>query len=311
MQKHLWQLLLLLVAGVLCVGFISCDGDDDEDENGTSTSNNNGKRLWYLYYQLALDRDQSPIYEYVYDYYDDGKVRTMSCSKRGDIDDFSAPDADFPSRIHYEYSANTITTSSRNIKCVCQLESGRISRIDFQENYYYAFEYDKQGRLIRMNHVYYDNTLSSFNISVPVTWEGDELISCQYYNVVSKSYKTDYSIIPSEVENARCDAQFSPLMYVIGRFTEGTINAVVRIDQVIHPLEAYFGKKPAHLIGSILHHKEILGNDEPIIDTKTSYTYTVSGGYVQGVDYVVKNSPYGIQDETAGLGGRYRTLVWK
>lgn len=304
MQKHLWQLLLLLVAGVLCVGFISCDGDDDEDENGTPTSNNNGKRLWYLYYQLALDRDQSPIYEYVYDYYDDGKVRTMSCSKRGAIDDFSAPDADFPSRIHYEYSANTITATKGNLQYVCQLESGRITRIDFKDNFYYAFEYDKQGRLITMSRVYYNNPT---NYSTFVKWEGDEISSRQYYDNIFGVYKIDYSIVPSEVENARCDAQFSPLMYFIENFT----SYVDRVDMIIHPLEAYFGKKPAHLIGSILHHKEVLGNDEPVIDTKTSYTYTVSGGYVQGVDYVVKNNPYGIQDDISGLGGRYRTLVWK
>lgn len=313
MNKFLWQMLTTFVAAIVCAGIVSCGDDDEnnEDTSGTTPTHSGGKKLWYVWHQNALDRDHTQLYEYVYDYDDDGKVRTLSSSDDDTLDDFSDADADkHYGRIHYEYSSDAITATGRNFKYVCYLTSGRITRIDCQDVFYYAFDYDKQGRLINMSKIYYDSSFNKFNYTQLIEWNGDEIASCQYYRIVTKDYMIDYSIEPSEVENARCDAQFSPLMYVVKRFTEGTVSSGVRVDQAIHPLEAYFGKKPAHLIGSISHHA-ILGRNEQIIDQKKIFTYNVVDGYVQSVDYVSKTSPLGNLDELPGLQGRYRTLVWK
>ena len=297
MKKVLSYALLLMS---MCL-FTACPSDDDEEENGSSHT---GKRLWYVHCQYLYDREHEMIYEYVYDYFDDGEVKALTKGS-GAIDDLYDSDGNLKGwGYHYNYSANEITVDNEYLNTfVCHLVSGRITRIDnghATDGFYYEFEYDDLGRLITMKKLHIN--APTYNYTIYLKWEGDELSAYQYSNYAG-SIETEYSFEPSTTENKRCDAQYSPLMYCIENF----VSSVDGVSMAVHPLEAYFGKRPAHLIGVKKDWKTY--GKVPQVDYESHYTYNVGDGdYVQSVNEVSGRIVDGKLVPTSG-GPRY--LVWK
>lgn len=284
-------MLVAMTISMLGLGFVSC-GDDDNGSNGGSK----GQRLWYVHVKHTHDTDPNGYYEYIYDYYDDGRVKTLSWGS----------DLDAKPVIYYEYTPTDIiaTTNSggdgsAGIINVCHLESGRITSIDYAVNgrsYFYTFRYDSQGHLVE---VCYNN--AGHESFIYIEWNGDEVAS--YSSNYGGSKYFQYAYEPSTTVNNRCDGQFSPLIDAL----EGFIWNDGLTLRIIHPLEKYFGTKPAHLMG-----KRIMYNsDGKTVFTTDYFTYNLSGGYVESVDYTKYRKYLEDSDTHVEDIGRYRTLGWR